>query len=170
MKLTVFSDYTLRVLMYLATERERMTTIPEIAAAYGISENHLMKVVHQLARTKVIESVRGKGGGIRLMRDPAEIRLGQVVRVSTHPGAMVRFLRSGIFWYIAPASPCSPIKKRPPARACPGLRLTAHPRPISPQAHQFLPHPRQQAEADFRRVLLISRQVPQQEAIFQAGA
>ena len=94
MKLTVFSDYTLRVLMYLATERERMTTIPEIAAAYGISENHLMKVVHQLARTKVIESVRGKGGGIRLMRDPAKIRLGQVVRVSEGDGAIVECLSS----------------------------------------------------------------------------
>ena len=51
MKLTTFSDYTLRVLMYLALNRERLATIPEIAAAYEISENHLMKVVHQLARS-----------------------------------------------------------------------------------------------------------------------
>ena len=94
MKLTTFSDYTLRVLMYLATERERLATIPEIAAAYGISENHLMKVVHQLARAKVIESVRGKGGGVRLMRDPAEIRLGQIVRASEGTGAIVECLSS----------------------------------------------------------------------------
>ena len=94
MKLTTFSDYTLRVLMYLAIERERLATIPEIAAAYGISENHLMKVVHQLAKTKVIESVRGKGGGIRLMRDPAEIRLGQIVRASEGNGAIVECLSS----------------------------------------------------------------------------
>ncbi len=70
MKLTTFSDYTLRMLTYLAVERVRMATIPKIAGAYEISENRLMNVVNQLAREKVIESVRGKGGGIRLMRDP----------------------------------------------------------------------------------------------------
>ena len=94
MRLTSFTDYTLRVLMYLALRPEALATIPEIARAYGISENHLMKVVHQLARTKVIESVRGKGGGIRLMRDPAKIRLGQVVRVSEGDGAIVECLSS----------------------------------------------------------------------------
>jgi Rrf2 family nitric oxide-sensitive transcriptional repressor len=82
MRLTAFSDYTLRVLMYLALDRTRLATIPEIATAYGISENHLMKVVHQLARAGVVESVRGKGGGIRLALAPEEIRLGEVVRVS----------------------------------------------------------------------------------------
>lgn len=92
MRLTTFSDYTLRVLMFLAVERDRLATIPEIAAAYGISENHLMKVVHQLARSGVIESVRGKGGGIRLMRDPTEIRLGQIVRTSEGPSAIVECL------------------------------------------------------------------------------
>jgi Rrf2 family nitric oxide-sensitive transcriptional repressor len=92
MKLTTFSDYSLRVLMFLALEKNRRATIPEIAAAYGISENHLMKVVHQLARSGVIESVRGKGGGIRLTREPETIRLGQIVRTSEGDGPIVECL------------------------------------------------------------------------------
>ncbi|HEX5127859.1 MAG TPA: Rrf2 family transcriptional regulator [Rhodocyclaceae bacterium] len=80
MKLTGFTDYTLRVLMYMALEPERLTTIRQIAVAYGISENHLMKVVHHLAKSGVVESVRGKGGGIRLALPPEKIRIGQVVR------------------------------------------------------------------------------------------
>lgn len=82
MKLTVYSDYTLRVLMYLALHRDKLCTIPEIAGAYGISGNHLMKVVHQLGKTGMVESVRGKGGGIRLAMAPEEIRIGRVVRES----------------------------------------------------------------------------------------
>ena len=92
MRLTTFSDYTLRVLMFLALSRERLATIPEIAAAYEISENHLMKVVHQLARAGVIESVRGKGGGIRLARPPEEIHLGQIVRASEGSAPIVECL------------------------------------------------------------------------------
>ncbi len=82
MKLTSFSDYTLRVLMYLAMHRGELATIQAIAESYAISENHLMKVVHQLAKSGLIESVRGKGGGIRLAMDPAQIRVGQVLRES----------------------------------------------------------------------------------------
>ena len=92
MKLTTFSDYTLRVLMFLALSRDRLATIPEIAAAYGISENHLMKVVHQLARAGVIESVRGKGGGIRLAHEPRNIRLGGIVRASEGAAPIVECL------------------------------------------------------------------------------
>jgi Rrf2 family nitric oxide-sensitive transcriptional repressor len=92
MRLTVFSDYTLRVLMYLALDRTRLATIPEIANAYGISESHLMKVVHQLARAGIVESVRGKGGGIRLARVPEEIRLGEIVRASEGNAPIVECL------------------------------------------------------------------------------
>jgi len=105
MRLTVFSDYTLRVLMYLAIDRTRLATIPEIAAAYGISENHLMKVVHQLVRAGIVESVRGKGGGIRLARAPHEIRLGEIVRASEGNTPIVECL-SGDPPACRIASPC----------------------------------------------------------------
>ncbi|MDE2600466.1 MAG: Rrf2 family transcriptional regulator [Rhodocyclaceae bacterium] len=88
MRLTSFSDYTLRVLIYLALEPERLVTIQSIADGYDISENHLMKVVHHLARAGLIETVRGKGGGVRLARPAAEIRLGEVVR-STEGGTPI---------------------------------------------------------------------------------
>ncbi|MBK9349949.1 MAG: Rrf2 family transcriptional regulator [Sulfuritalea sp.] len=109
MKLTTFSDYSLRVLMYLALNRERLATIPEIAAAYDISENHLMKVVHQLARSGVIESVRGKGGGVRLAQAPEDIRLGGIVRASEGSAPIVECLSDEV-------SSC---------RIAPACRLTA---------------------------------------------
>lgn len=104
MKLSTFSDYTLRVLIYLANQRSGLATITEIAAAYQISGNHLMKVVHQLARAGVIESVRGKGGGIRLARAPDQIRLGQVIRASEGASPIVECLgESPTSCKIAPA-------------------------------------------------------------------
>jgi Rrf2 family nitric oxide-sensitive transcriptional repressor len=79
MKLTAFTDYSLRVLMYLATDTTRRTTIAEIAESFGISENHLVKVVHFLGKRGWIETVRGKGGGILLAMPPEQVNIGRVV-------------------------------------------------------------------------------------------
>lgn len=89
MKLTTFTDYSLRVLIYLALQPERLATIPEIAGAYGISEHHLTKVAHQLGRLGVIATLRGKSGGLRLAGAAEDIRLGAVVRFCEGEAAAV---------------------------------------------------------------------------------
>jgi len=80
MRLTRYSDYSLRVLMYLAIRPERVATIEEIADAYRISKAHLMKVVHGLGRAGFLETTRGRGGGLRLARASDAISVGDVVR------------------------------------------------------------------------------------------
>lgn len=80
MRLTVFTDYSLRVLVYLAAEPGRRATIGEIAASFGVSEHHLTKVVHCLGRAGWLANSRGKGGGLRLAKPPASIGIGAVVR------------------------------------------------------------------------------------------
>ncbi|MDE1918405.1 MAG: Rrf2 family transcriptional regulator [Sphingomonadales bacterium] len=80
MRLTRFSDYAVRVTLYLATHAERMCSIGEIATAYGISRNHLMKVVSDLSHAGYIRSTQGRGGGIRLAHPPADINIGAMIR------------------------------------------------------------------------------------------
>lgn len=75
------TDYALRLLMYVAQQPDRLCTIAEVAQAYGISEAHLMKVTHQMGVCGWIETVRGKGGGMRLAHEPETIDLGAVVRL-----------------------------------------------------------------------------------------
>ena len=80
MRLTVYTDYSLRVLMYLAVNNGGLATIAGIAGAYGISKAHLTKVAHQLGLAGYVATVRGKGGGLRLARPAGEIGLGDVIR------------------------------------------------------------------------------------------
>lgn len=78
MKLAVQTDYALRTLMFLACRTGR-ATVAQVAALFGISGNHVAKVVNQLSRLGYVRSIRGIGGGIELARDPADILVGQVV-------------------------------------------------------------------------------------------
>jgi Rrf2 family nitric oxide-sensitive transcriptional repressor len=81
-RLSEYTDYTLRVLMYCARHRDRLVTIGELAEQHGLSRNHLMKVVNDLARRRLLETTRGRGGGLRLRAEPETIRIGDVVRLT----------------------------------------------------------------------------------------
>jgi Rrf2 family nitric oxide-sensitive transcriptional repressor len=89
MKLTFYSDYSLRLLMYVSVKRDGLVTIQEVADAYGISKNHLMKVAFELGRKGFLETVRGRGGGLRLARPPEKIGVGEVVRAMEEDFTMV---------------------------------------------------------------------------------
>lgn len=81
MRMTMYTDFSLRILIYLAIRPTgQKATVPEIAESYGISKNHLMKVAQHLAKLGYIESTRGRGGGLRLLHEPSQINVGKVVR------------------------------------------------------------------------------------------
>ena len=89
MRLTRFTDYSLRVLIYLGLQDEQLVTIRKISDSYGISRNHLMKVVSLLTRMGYLTAQRGPGGGIKLARAPREINLADVIRDTEEDLAMV---------------------------------------------------------------------------------
>lgn len=91
MELSRFTDYSLRTLIYAGLNPQRTITVPEVASAYGISENHLVKVAHKLGKLGFLETKRGRSGGFQLARDPAAINIGAVVR-STESLALVECL------------------------------------------------------------------------------
>src|SRR5678816_4317022 len=82
MRLTLYTDYALRVLMYAALRQHEVTTIDEVANAFGISRNHLVKVVQALGQNGFLSTRRGIGGGFTLAMPPANICLGDVVRLT----------------------------------------------------------------------------------------
>lgn len=89
MRLTRFTDYSLRVLIYLGLQQDRLVTIRSISDAFGISRNHLMKVVSLLTRMDYLKAQRGPGGGIRLARAPDQINLAEVILDTEEDLAMV---------------------------------------------------------------------------------
>ena len=82
MRLTTFTDYSLRVLMYLADAPEERATIAEVARAFDISEHPLVKVVQFLGKEGILRNTRGRGGGIELARAPRAINIGRTVRIT----------------------------------------------------------------------------------------
>ena len=82
MQLTQFSDYSLRVLLYLTARPERWVPLPEISRAYGVSHNHMAKVAQLLLERGYVESLRGRSGGLRLAKPPSQINVGSVVRAT----------------------------------------------------------------------------------------
>lgn len=92
MKLTLYTDYSLRVLMYLGIHDQRAVTISEIASCHQISRNHVMKVVHELGQLGYLQTIRGKNGGIRLGRATDQINVGKLVRETENSLALVECL------------------------------------------------------------------------------
>ncbi|WNL38634.1 Rrf2 family transcriptional regulator [Halomonas sp. PAMB 3232] len=109
MQLTRFTDYSIRVLIYLAVKGETRATIGEIAEAFDISRNHLMKVVHELAQKGYVTAIRGKNGGLLLAKDPATIGLGALVRDTEQDMGLVECFQQGNGCTITPACRLRPI-------------------------------------------------------------
>jgi Rrf2 family nitric oxide-sensitive transcriptional repressor len=104
MRLTAYTDYTLRTLIYLGMQRDCLATISDIAELHDISKNHLMKVVHQLGLSGLVETVRGRNGGLRLRLEPEQINIGAVVRHSETDFYMAEcFAPGGSACQLAPA-------------------------------------------------------------------
>ncbi len=80
MKLTSFTDYSIRLLMYVAVNKDHLVSVKEVAGAFNISRNHLMKIVHELGKEGYLETVRGKNGGFRIGKPPKDINMGELVR------------------------------------------------------------------------------------------
>ncbi len=89
MQITRYTDYSLRVLIYLAVHPDQLCTIQNIADSYGISKNHLMKIVQELNLKGYVTAVRGKRGGVSLSKPPSEINVGELVRIMEHDSKLL---------------------------------------------------------------------------------
>jgi len=103
MRLTNFSDYALRLLIYAASQDQRLVTIEETSRVFDISRGHLMKVASQLTRAGYLKAVRGRSGGLTLARPAAEIRLGEVLGVTEPDFALAECFATGNQCLITPA-------------------------------------------------------------------
>jgi Rrf2 family transcriptional regulator, nitric oxide-sensitive transcriptional repressor len=104
MQLTLYTDYGLRTLILLALAPDQLQTVTSISQSYGISRNHLVKVVARLAELGYVKTARGRGGGIRLARSPGEVRVGDVVRdLECELGVVECLQKQGGSCVIAPA-------------------------------------------------------------------
>lgn len=103
MRITRYTDYSLRVLMYLALKGDELSTIREIAESYNISKNHLMKVVQELNSKGYLTAIRGKNGGLRLAGAPETINVGRLVRDTEQDFALVECFSDGENCVITPA-------------------------------------------------------------------
>jgi Rrf2 family transcriptional regulator, nitric oxide-sensitive transcriptional repressor len=102
MRLTLSTDYALRLLMLVGLEPERLVTIEEVADRFGISKNHLMKVAYQLGQAGYLETVRGRSGGLRLAKPPDQVVVGEVVRKMEPDFAVVECQNPAGYCKIAP--------------------------------------------------------------------
>lgn len=109
MHLTRFTDYSIRVLLYLATKGEERATITEIAETFSISRNHLMKIVQELHQKEYLKAIRGKHGGLWLNKAPEHIRLGALVRDTEQEMALVECFREDNACIITPSCRLKPI-------------------------------------------------------------
>ena len=110
MQISAFSDYSLRVLMYLAVSGDRLVSSREVAAVYDLSFDHIAKVSQFLVREGYVAAVRGRGGGMQLMKSPTEITIGEVLRKSEAGSGLVECMRGEpIHCVLAPVCGLNPI-------------------------------------------------------------
>ena len=93
--MTLHTDYALRMLIYVATRRDGACTVNDVAGAYGLSRNHLLKVAQTLRDLGLVETTRGRAGGIRLARVPREIGIGALVRATEEEFSLAECMQAG---------------------------------------------------------------------------